>query len=54
MLCHFAFQKELSGGQLSIGECIRSESTEGYFVQGCEYPFEKECIERVKRKGGAK
>ena len=28
-------------------KCLRSKATEGYFVNGCEYPFESECIDRV-------
>ncbi len=32
---------------LSLDECISSMKTEGYVVQGCKYPFKKECMAEV-------
>jgi hypothetical protein len=31
----------------SLSECITSMRSEGYLVNGCEYPFTEECISRV-------
>lgn len=31
----------------SLSKCITSMRAEGYFVNGCEYPFTEECVNRV-------
>ena len=33
----------------SFSACVRSKQTEGYLVNGCDYPFAEECIDRVNR-----
>lgn len=36
---------------LSLDQCIASAETEGYFVKGCKYPFNEDCLKKVKKKG---
>ncbi len=34
-------------GGLTMDDCVASKRTEGLFVNGCEYPFSKACVDSV-------
>ena len=36
-----------------LADCIKSLETEGYLVNGCDYPFNSECVDRVNKRAAA-
>jgi hypothetical protein len=45
--CRLLLSEEQFSHPRARSACITSMETEGYFVNGCEYPFTEQCIERL-------
>ena len=47
--CYILQAKGLLKKEMSMEQCVSSADTEGYFVRGCEYPFQADCVARVNK-----